>query len=74
MSVQYMTKTQTLPQFPLKCHPIHPGIHKDPSIGAQMHDCLRYHDGCKGSSWKCKLAILLEVDGMQLLRYEGQTI
>ena len=35
MSAQYMTKTQNLLQFSLKCHPIHPGIHKDPSIGAQ---------------------------------------
>ena len=28
MSAQYMTKTQDLPQFSLKCHLIHPGIHK----------------------------------------------
>ena len=26
-----MTKTQNLPQFSLNCHPIHLGIHKDPS-------------------------------------------
>ena len=32
MSAQYMTKTQNLHQFSLKCRPIHPGIHKDPSI------------------------------------------
>ena len=24
-----------LTKFSLKCHSIHPGIHKDPSIGAQ---------------------------------------
>ena len=24
-----------LAKFSLKCHPIHPEIHKDPSIGAQ---------------------------------------
>ena len=35
MSAQYMTKTQKVPQFYLKCQPIHPGIHKDPSIGTQ---------------------------------------
>ena len=35
MSVEYMTKTQNLIQFSLKCHPIYPGIHKEPSIGAQ---------------------------------------
>ena len=28
-------KTQNLLLFSLKCHPIYPGIHKDPSIGAQ---------------------------------------
>ena len=32
MSAQCNTK---LTKFSLKCHPIHPGIHKDPSIGAQ---------------------------------------
>ena len=32
MSAQYISK---LTKFSLKCHPIHPGIHKDPSIGAQ---------------------------------------
>ena len=47
------TKTQNLPQYSLKCHPIHPGIHKDPSIG-----CLQYSNGCPGSSWNSKLAIL----------------
>ena len=26
---------QNLLSFPKKCHSIHPGIHKDPSIGAQ---------------------------------------
>ena len=30
-----MINTQNLLQFSLKCHPIHPGIHKDPTIGAQ---------------------------------------
>ena len=35
MSAQYMTNTQSLLQFSLKCHPIHPEIHKDISIGAQ---------------------------------------
>ena len=35
MSAQYRTNTQNLPQFSLKYHPIHPPIHKDPSIGAQ---------------------------------------
>ena len=35
MSAQYMTKIQILLQFSLKCHPIYPGIQKDPSIGAQ---------------------------------------
>ena len=34
MSAEYMTKTQNLLQFSLKCHPIYTGIHKDPSIGA----------------------------------------
>ena len=28
-------KTQNLLLFFLKCRPIYPGIHKDPSIGAQ---------------------------------------
>ena len=28
-------KTQNLLLLSLKCHPIYPGIHKDPSIGAQ---------------------------------------
>ena len=36
MSAQYMTNTQNLPQYSLKYHPIHPGIHKDPSIGARL--------------------------------------
>ena len=58
MSAQYMTKTQILPQFSLKCHPIRPGIHKDPSIGAQTWGCLRCSNGCRGSSWNSKLAIL----------------
>ena len=31
-----MTKTQNLLQFSLKCHPIHPGIHKDPSIALRL--------------------------------------
>ena len=35
MSAPYMTKTQSSPQFSLKCYPIHPGIYKDPSIGTQ---------------------------------------
>ena len=30
------TKTQKLLQFSLKYYPIHPGIHKNPSIGAQI--------------------------------------
>ena len=34
MSAQCMTKTQNDLQFSLKCHPLHPVIHKDPSIGA----------------------------------------
>ena len=29
-----MLYLQNLPSFPLKCHPIHPEIHNDPSIGA----------------------------------------
>ena len=29
---QYMTSIQNLPQLSLKCHLIHPGIHKDHSI------------------------------------------
>ena len=33
-----MTNTQNLPQFSLKYHPIHPGIHKDLSIGTQTSD------------------------------------
>ena len=28
-------KDTKLTKFSLKCHPIHPGIHKDPSIGTQ---------------------------------------
>ena len=32
---EYMTKTQNLLLFSLKCHQIYPGIHKDPSIGTQ---------------------------------------
>ena len=47
MSAQCNTK---LTKFSLKYHPIHPGIHKDPSIGAP--------NGCHGSSWNSKLAIL----------------
>ena len=38
--------------------PNHPGIAKDPSIGAQTEGCLRYSNGCHGSSWNSKLAIL----------------
>ena len=34
MSAQCNTK---LTKFSLKCHPIHPGIHKDSSIGAQTY-------------------------------------
>ena len=30
-----MLYLQNLILFSLKCHPIYPGIHKDPSIGAQ---------------------------------------
>ena len=55
MSAQCNTK---LTKFSLKCHPIHPGIHKDPSIGAQTYGCLRYSNGCHDSSWNSKLAIL----------------
>ena len=33
-------KTQNLLLFSLKCPPIYPGIHKDPSIGAQTLGCL----------------------------------
>ena len=55
MSAQCSTK---LTKFSLKCHPIHPGIHKDPSIGTQTKGCLRYSNGCHGSSWNSKLAIL----------------
>ena len=40
LSAQYMTKTQNLLQFSLKCQPIHPGIHKDLSIGAPAYDTL----------------------------------
>ena len=47
-----------LTKFSLKCHLIHPGIHKDPSIGAQTYGCLRYSNGCHGSGWNSKLAIL----------------
>ena len=36
MSAQFMTKTQNLPRFSLKCHPFHPDIHKDPSSGAVL--------------------------------------
>ena len=36
MFAQY---TQNLLQFSLKCHPVHPGIYKDSSIGA-AHDTL----------------------------------
>ena len=32
---QCLHKTYLL--FSLKCHPIHPGFHKDPSIGAQTY-------------------------------------
>ena len=31
----YDDKTLNLLMFSLKCNPIYPGIHKDPSIGAQ---------------------------------------
>ena len=31
-----MLYLQNLLSFPLKCHPIHPEIHNDPSIGAQL--------------------------------------
>ena len=55
MSAQCNTK---LTKFSLKCHPIHPGIAKDPSIGAQIEGCLQYSNGCYGSSWNSKLAIL----------------
>ena len=36
MSAQCITKTQNLLQFSLKCHPIHPGIHKDPSMALRL--------------------------------------
>ena len=51
-------KTQNLLPFSLKCYSIYPGIHKDPSIVAQTLGCLRYSNGCHGSSWNSKLAIL----------------
>ena len=40
-------KTQDLLLFSLKCHPIYPGIHKDPSIAAQTSGCLRYSMAAK---------------------------
>ena len=58
MSTQYMTKTQNLLQLSLNCHPIHPGIHKDHSIGAQTQGCLRYSNGSHGISCNSMLAIL----------------
>ena len=50
MSAQCNTK---LTKFSLKCHPIHPGLHK-------LYRCsdLRYSNGCHSSSWNSKLAIL----------------
>ena len=51
-------KTQNLLLFSLKCHPIYPGIHEDPSIGAQNYGCLCYSNGYHGNSWNSKLAIL----------------
>ena len=35
-----MTKTQNLILFSLKCHPIHPGIHKDPSIALRLRAAI----------------------------------
>ena len=35
MAKRFSKKYGKLTKFSLKCHPIHPGIHKDPSIGAQ---------------------------------------
>ena len=61
MSAQHMTKTQKLPQLSLKGHPINPGIHKDPSIGAQILDCLRYSNRCRSSSWNRKLATIYDL-------------
>ena len=66
MSTEYMTKTHNLLLFSLKCHPIHPEIHKDHSIGAQTYGCLRYSYGCHGSSWNSKLAII-EVRSLKFL-------
>ena len=48
MSAQYITKTHSLPQFSLKCDPIQPDIHKDPSIGAQTYDILMAGDVVAG--------------------------
>ena len=36
-----MTKTQNIPQLSLKCHLIHPGIHKDPFILRAAQNILR---------------------------------
>ena len=59
-TIEYMTrhKIENLLLFSLKCHPIYPGIQKDPSTGAQTQDYLRYSNGCCGNSWNSKLAIL----------------
>ena len=40
------------------CYPIHPGIHKDPSIGAQTLGLPTISNGCQASSWNSKLDIL----------------
>ena len=65
-------KTQNLLLFSLKCHPIYPGIHKDPSIGAQTLGCLRNCNGCHGSSWNSKLAILECIRSLKYLGTESK--
>ena len=43
-----MLYLQNLLSFPLKCHPIHPGTHKDPSIGAlNKSQELKVFHGCQ---------------------------
>ena len=45
---EFKWRQHNLLHFYFKCHPIHPGILKDPSIGAQTYCCIRYSNGCPG--------------------------
>ena len=56
MSAQCNTK---LTKFSIKCHPVHPGIHKDPFIRAQTWVAYDILMGARVvHSWNSKLAIL----------------